>query len=114
MEDFGSSRRQKGSNCADAASSTSGAKPTVGTENTPTVNLGDPTITIFQYQTHIEQRDCSVDDDITISFLPFFDTRKDCLYLLSRPQAVTHPESDSFCSLFNLTTATLSRTLAWA
>lgn len=69
-------------------------------------HLVDSTITtILQYQTYIEHRDCSVDDDITISFYPFRH-RKDCLYLFSRPLAVTPPESDSFCSLFNFTTTT--------
>lgn len=40
-------------------------------------HLRDPKMTIIlQYQTHIEHQDCSVDDDITISFHPFFDTAK--------------------------------------
>lgn len=40
-------------------------------------HLRDPKMTtILPYQTHIEHPDCSVDDDITISFHPFFDTAK--------------------------------------
>lgn len=64
------------------------------------------TTTIFQYQTHIEQRDCSVDDDITISFYTIFDTAKIVYTSSVDHRHATHPESDSFCSPFNFTTTT--------
>lgn len=65
--------------------------------------ISQPT-TVFRYQTHIEHRDCSVNDDITISFY-LFDTAK-IVYTSSADHRPSHPESDSFCSLFNFTTAT--------
>lgn len=62
------------------------------------------TTTVFRYQTHIEHRDCSVNDDITIS-LYLLDTAK-IVYTSSADHRPSHPGSDSFCSLFNFTTAT--------
>lgn len=60
--------------------------------------------TVLRYQIHIEHHDCSVNDDITISFY-LFDTAK-IVYTSSADHRPLHPESDSFCSFFNFTTAT--------
>lgn len=60
--------------------------------------------TALRYQIHIEHHDCSVNDDITISFY-LFDTAK-IVYTSSADHRPLHPESDSFCSFFNFTTAT--------
>lgn len=60
--------------------------------------------TVLRIQTHIEHHDCSVNDDITISFY-LFDTAK-IVYTSSADHRPLHPESDSFCSFFNFTAAT--------
>lgn len=54
--------------------------------------------TVLRNQTHIEHHDCSVNDDITISFY-LFDTAK-IVYTSSADHRPLHPESDSFCSFF--------------
>lgn len=63
--------------------------------------------TVLRNQTHIEHLDCSVNDDITISFY-LFDTAK-IVYTSSADHRPLHPESDSFCSFFQFYYYHLSR-----
>lgn len=100
----GPGRQQTDFTLSKGGAFTSGASPT-STENplNRTFAISQHT-TVFRYQTHIEHRDCSVNDDITISFY-LFDTAK-IVYTSSADHRPSHPESDSFCSLFNFTTAT--------